>query len=281
MRNMKKQKTAYLFLLPSLIGTTVFVLIPFADVIRRSFLKAVGNTFVETANYREVLTNQAFGEAVWHTFRFLSICIPLLLVLSFGIALLLCQLKGARAFFQTLFLLPMAVPVASLVVFFKIIFHENGLLNELLNLLHMQGKDWMSTDTAFWILVFSYIWKNLGYDVVLWIAARSGIGKEQYEAAKVSGAGAKECFFYITMPQMKPGIVLIGVLSFVNAFRVFREAYLIAGDYPHESIYMLQHLFNNWFTRLDIQKMSAAAVMMAATVSILLCLLERWNEKQE
>jgi len=80
---------------------------------------------------------------------------------------------------------------------------------------------------------------------------------------------------------LKPGIVLIFVLSFVNAFRVFREAYLIAGDYPHESIYMLQHLFNNWFTKLDIQKMSAAAVMMAAAVSILLFLLERWNERQE
>ena len=62
---------------------------------------------------------------------------------------------------------------------------------------------------------------------------------------------------------------------------MFREAYLIAGDYPHESIYMLQHLFNNWFTKLDIQKMSAAAVMMAAAVSILLFLLERWNERQE
>ncbi len=80
---------------------------------------------------------------------------------------------------------------------------------------------------------------------------------------------------------MKPGFVLIGVLSFVNAFRVFREAYLIAGDYPHESIYMLQHLFNNWFTKLDIQKMSAGAVMMAAVASILLCLLEQWNERQE
>ena len=76
-------------------------------------------------------------------------------------------------------------------------------------------------------------------------------------------------------------IVMIGILSFVNAFRVFREAYLIAGDYPHESIYMLQHLFNNWFTKLDIQKMSAAAVMMAFAVSMVLYLLEKWNGKHE
>lgn len=278
---MKKQRTAYLFLLPSLTGTAVFVLIPFADVIRRSFFNAVGSAFAGTANYRDVLANRAFQEAVRHTFRFLGVCLPLLLLLSFGTALLLCRLPKARAWFQTVFLLPMAVPVASLVVFWKIIFHGNGLLNQISEMLHVQGKDWMNTGAAFWILVFSYIWKNLGYDVVLWIAALSGVGEEQYEAARVSGAGAKECFFYITLPQMKPGIVLIGVLSFVNAFRVFREAYLIAGDYPHESIYMLQHLFNNWYTKLDIQKMSAGAVMMAAAVSILLCLLERWNERQE
>ena len=80
---------------------------------------------------------------------------------------------------------------------------------------------------------------------------------------------------------MKSSVFLIGVLSFVNAFRVFREAYLIAGDYPHESIYMLQHLFNNWFTKLDIQKMSAAAVLMAIAVSVILVLVEWWNERQE
>lgn len=262
-------------------GTAVFVLLPFADVIRRSFFKAVGNTFVGITNYRDVLKNKAFEQAVVHTLRFLCICLPLLLVLSFCAALLLYRLPKAKALFETVFLLPMAVPVASLVVFFKIMFHGNGLLNEVLELFHMKGRDWMSTKAAFGILVFSYIWKNLGYDVVLWIAALSGVGKEQYEAARVSGAGNKECFFYITLPQIKPEIVMIGVLSFVNAFRVFREAYLIAGDYPHESIYMLQHLFNNWFTKLDIQKMSAAAVMMAVAVSILLYILERWNEKQE
>lgn len=276
-----RKLAAYLFLLPSLTGTAIFVLIPFADVIRRSFLKAVGSTFVGLDNYKAVLANQAFREAVLHTVKFLGICLPLLLSLSFAAALMLYSLPAAKAFFQTVFLLPMAVPVASLVVFWKLVFHGNGLLNEALRLFGIQGKEWMSTDAAFLILVFSYIWKNLGYDIVLWIAALSGIGEEQYEAAKVSGADSWACFLYITLPQMKSGLVMIGVLSFVNAFRVFREAYLIAGDYPHESIYMLQHLFNNWFTKLDIQKMSAAAVMMAAAVSLLLCMVERWNGRQE
>lgn len=281
MQNKNQGRTAYLFLLPSLIGTAVFVLLPFVDVVRRSFSRAVGGAFVGIENYKAVIENEAFLKAVGNTARFLVVCLPLLLVFSFGAALLLYRLPMAKTFFQTIFLLPMSVPVASLVVFWKIFFHENGVLNELLGLFHIEGSDWMNTPAAFWVLVFSYIWKNLGYDIVLWLASLAGVAEEQYEAARVSGAGAWACFRYITLPQMKPSIVMIGVLSFVNAFRVFREAYLIAGDYPHESIYMLQHLFNNWFTKLDIQKMSAAAVMMAAAVSILLIVLERWNERLE
>ena len=266
-----------MFLAPSLLGTLLFWLIPFADVIRRSFFQAVGNTFVGLTNYRNVLRNEAFVQAVSHTVRFLAICLPLLMVISFLLAILLYELPRWRSFYEALYLIPMAIPVASVVVFWKLTFDRKGLLNELL---HLFGQDWMNTGYAFGVLVFSYIWRNVGYDVILWVAGLSGIPKEQYEAAKVSGAGKIQCFWYITLPQMKDSVAMIGVLSFVNAFRVFREAYLIAGDYPHHSIYMLQHVFNNWFTKLDIQKMSAGAVMMSVVVSILMILVEVWNDRQ-
>jgi len=275
-----KSKTAYLFLAPSLLGTLLFWLIPFADVIRRSFFQAVGNTFVGLTNYRNVLRNEAFVQAVSHTVRFLAICLPLLMVISFLLAILLYELPRWRSFYEALYLIPMAIPVASVVVFWKLTFDRKGLLNELLHLFNLFGQDWMNTGYAFGVLVFSYIWRNVGYDVILWVAGLSGIPKEQYEAAKVSGAGKIQCFWYITLPQMKDSVAMIGVLSFVNAFRVFREAYLIAGDYPHHSIYMLQHVFNNWFTKLDIQKMSAGAVMMSVVVSILMILVEVWNDRQ-
>lgn len=279
---MKHQtRTAYLLLLPSLLGTAAFVLLPFLDVIRRSFYQAVGGTFVGFSNYLQVLENEAFRQALSHTVRFLCVCLPLLLTLSFLLAVLIYHLPHARPFFEAVFLLPMAIPVASVVVFWRLTFHSEGLLNQLLAFFGCSGQDWMNTSASFWVLVFSYIWKNLGYDMILWIAGLSQIPKEQYEAAQVSGAGPLQCFFSITLPQMKSSIGMISVLSFVNAFRVFREAYLIAGSYPHSSIYMLQHLFNNWFTKLDIQKMSAAAVMLAAVISGLLLALELWEKRQE
>ena len=138
----------------------------------------------------------------------------------------------------------------------------------------------MNAEGAFGVLVFSYLWKNLGYDIVLWIAGLSGISENIYEAARVDGAGELKCFLYITLPNLLPSLYTISVLSLLNSFKVFREAYLISGDYPHESIYMMQHLFNNWFVSLDIQKMSAASVMIESSVLIpVIIWIRRRNKK--
>ncbi len=258
----KKQWKGLLFLIPSLLGTGGFVFLPFLDVIRRSFFRASGTGFVGLANYEAVLGNEAFRMAVKNTVRFLCVCLPLLLGLSLLTAVLAGQVLRVSGLLKSGFLIPMAVPAASAVVFFRLMFDKNGWMNGILQSFGMEGQDWLASGNAFAVLIACYIWKNLGYDMVLWMAGLSSIPKEQYEAARVQGAGELQCFLYITLPQLKETAFVTALLSFVNGFRVFREAYLIAGDYPHESIYMLQHLFNNWFTNLDIQKMTAAAVML-------------------
>lgn len=260
-REKQEARSGYLFLLPSLTGTCGFVLLPFADVVRRSFTKAAGG-FVGLENYRLVLKNEAFRLAAGNTVKFMLICLPLLLGLSLFMAVLVNQAVHFGKWVKTVFLLPMAIPADSVVVFFQMVFDGEGWLNRLVSFFGISGKDWLKEDSAFWVLVVCYIWKNLGYDMILWLAGLLAIPEAQYEAAKVQGAGQWSCFRYITLPQLGETVFAAGLLSFVNAFRVFREAYLLAGDYPHESIYMLQHLFNNWFVNLDIQKMTAAAVLL-------------------
>ena len=88
----------------------------------------------------------------------------------------------------------MAIPVASVVLLWKVLFHQNGLLSAFLGGLGLQGMDWMKTGFSFWVLVVSYIWKNLGYDMILWLAGLSGISPSLYEAAAVDGAGKLKCF---------------------------------------------------------------------------------------
>lgn len=268
-----------LFLAPSLLGVCIFVLIPFADVIRRSFLDAMGNQFQGINNYKIVINNEAFQLAAGNTLRFILVCIPLLFVISLVCALMINGMKVWQEFFKTTFLFPMAIPVASIVLLWRLFLDQNGFINEAVKIFGLSPVNWMNSESAFWILVFTYLWKNIGYDMILWLAGLSAIPKEQYEAAWVDGAGGRQSFLYITLPGLRSSVFVIGILSLINCFKVFREAYLIVGDYPHRSIYMMQHLFNNWFVNLDMQKMTAASVMMALVMLCIMSGVWYYNER--
>ncbi len=264
-----------LFILPSLAGVTVFTLIPFADVVRRSFTAAVTGAPVGFGNYRTVFANTAFRLAASNTLRFTLICLPLLIVLSLALAVLLQNLLFGKNLLKSICLMPMAVPAASVVLVWKTLFHQHGLINALLEKAGLAQVGWMSSGYAFGVLVVSYLWKNLGYDMILWLAGLAGIPTEIYEAARVDGAGEWRCFLSITLPNLKSSLYTIAVLSFLNSFKVFREAWLVAGDYPHQSMYLLQHLYSNWFRDLAFDKIAAAAVVTAVVVFALIMLLQR------
>jgi len=273
-----RSRRAFLaFLLPSFLGVAVFVLVPFIDVFRRSFTTAVTGEFTGLENYRTVFENGPFRLAVYNTLRFTCICLPLLLILGLAAALMLSQLKQVQLF-KSFFLLPMAMPSATIVLVWKMTFSADGFLNRLLE----THVDFMWTEDAFWVLVFSYVWKNLGYTVILWLAGILAIPGDFIEAARVDGAGSFRVFWSVMLPQLKGSMYTITVLSFLNSFKVFRESYLVAGAYPHESMYMLQHLFNNWFTYLDLDKMAAAAVCVGGVLLIVILLLQRlWDGGDE
>ena len=273
-----KSRRAFLaFLLPSFLGVVFFVLLPFLDVFNRSFTTAITGEFVGIQNYVTVYENRAFRLAVGNTLRFTLVCLPLLLVLGLLAALLLTNMKQAQLL-KSFFLLPMAMPAATIVLIWKMTFSESGFLNRLLS----AHTDYMGTSLAFWVLVFSYVWKNLGYTVVLWLAGILAIPEDYIQAAKVDGAGKVRIFFSIILPQLKGCMYTITVLSFLNSFKVFRESYLVSGAYPHESMYLLQHLFNNWFVYLELDKMAAAAVCIGIVLLGVILFLEKlWEEGDE
>ena len=275
----RNNKVGWLFVLPELCGVLIFYLIPFVDVVRRSFSRAMGG-FCGLYNYRQVLSNPAFRLAAGNTLRFVAVCLPLLLVLSLGIAVMLQKLTRGEKLLKSAYLLPLAIPAASVVLLWKLLFHPQGLLNAWLAFLHQNGVDWMNTGAAFGVLVFTYIWKNLGYTVILWTAGLASIPESIYEAARVDGAGEWACFWYITLPNLRPAAFTIVVLSVLNSFKVFREAYLVAGSYPQESIYLLQHVFNNWFQELSVDKMSAGSVLLSLVIlGFVLLLQQSWDRE--
>lgn len=266
------------FLLPNLFGVLYFSLIPMMQVLFRSFQSAIGGRWVGIQNYVTVMGNAAFQRAIANTGKFTAVCIPLLIVISLALAVLLYSIPAVGSALRSIFLMPMAVPAASVVLVWKVLFHEKGLINSALLTFGRNGVNWMGSDAAFWMLVISYLWKNLGYTMILWTAGLSAIPEGIYEAAQVDGATKWQTFLHITLPNLKGTAYTIMVMSLLNSFKVFREAWLVAGDYPHESMYLLQHLYNNWFRELDFDKIAAASVMTSVVVFILIGFLRKaWD----
>lgn len=272
--SLKERVVPWLFLLPSLLMVGIIIFIPLLDALRRSFFQAAGGKFVGVQNYMSVFDNSAFKLAAGNTVKFSIVCIPLLLFISLIVSLLLTAFREAHGVFKTSFLVPMAIPVASIVLLWRVFFHKNGLLNAILAFWDRPPVDWIGGSAAFGVLVFVYLWKNFGYNMVLWLSGLDAINPALYEAAQIDGAGSIRSFLWITFPGLMPTLFTVTVLSMLNSFKVFREAYLIAGSYPNDSIYMLQHLFNNWYSNLDVDKMCAGAVMMAFFVFVLIMLLQ-------
>ena len=273
------------FLLPSVAGVVIFVLLPFLDVVRRSFVTAVTQEWTGFRNYKIIFSNQAFGLAVKNTVRFTLVCLPLLIGIGLFLSVQLSRLKEMQLI-KSLFLFPMAMPAATVVLIWKMMFSRQGFLNGWLMRAGFLGDgafpDYMGTSAAFWVLVFSYIWKNLGYTMVLWLAGIFSVSTDLTEAARVDGATDRQCFWRVVFPNLKGSLYTITVLSFLNSFKVFREAYLVAGSYPHESMYLLQHLFNNWFVNLELDKMAAAAVCTRTVLFGVILLLQRlWDQEED
>lgn len=284
-RKYRRKQLAFLcFLLPSFAGVLLFVLLPFLDVIKRSFQTAVTGELTGWKNYGLIFKNQAFLLAVKNTARFTVVCIPLLVLVGLFVAFLLSGLKDG-AVIKSIYLFPMAMPTATIVLVWKLVFYRQGFLNlflskigEITGLWGEVTMDYLGTGASFWVLVASYLWKNTGYTVVLWLAGILAIPNELLEAARVDGAGRWKCIRYIILPNLKGSLYTIVILSFLNSFKIYREAYLVAGSYPQENIYLLQHLFNNWFVNLEFDKMAAAAVCVGGFLFVVIMVLQRlWD----
>lgn len=275
-RKLKRQDfiRSLCFLSPSLIGVGVFFIVPFGVVVYYSMIDGVGSrNFVFLENFIKLFNNSAFIMAAKNTLQFSAIAVPLAVILAIVLALMLeCRIP-MKSQFRTFFLSPMMVPVASVVLIWQVLFNYNGTINEFLALFDIAKIDWLQSDHCQAVVIILFLWKNLGYNMILFMAGLANIPKELLEVADVEGASEWYKFFAIKLRYLSPTVLFVTILSLINSFKVFREVYLLTGDYPYEKLYMLQHFMNNTFKSLDYQKLSAAAVVMALVMVVLIALL--------
>ena len=236
--------------LPLILGVLLFYLIPMIGSVRYSFMKSsFDHSFVGFKNYRETLENFYFRISIKNTLEMILLGVPALMAFSLILALFFQSWgKKAPALLQAALIMPMIIPSAATAnVFVKIPF-ENPRIP----------------------LLAIFLWKNAGFLMLIYLSAFSTIPKEIYEAASLDGAGGARTFFSITLPAISGALLFSMMLAISYNLRLFREAYLLYGAYPDQSVYLLQHYINNHFYKLNYQTLTAAALLFSVILFALL-----------
>lgn len=272
-RDKNRKLGAVAFLAPSLLGVLLFFILPFFVVIFYSVIdNPISANFVGFENFINVIKNGAFKIAGKNTLKFSFMAMPLSVILSLLTAIMLDRKIPLRSQLRTAYLTPMMVPVASIVLIVQVIFNFNGAANEFLSNFGVGKIDWLNSEYAHFVIVFLFLWKNIGYNMILFLAALESIPRDILEVAYLESASDWTIFWKIKIRYLTSTFMFVTILSLINSFKVFREIYLLTGSYPKE-LYMLQHFMNNTFISLDYQKLSTAAIIMSIVMIIIIGIL--------
>ena len=270
------------FILPAMIGIGVLFVVPFIESIYISLtssISASGQTGI--SNYLDMLQNRTFRLAFINTFRFILVSVPLIMAFSLTIAMLLHKkLKGSQ-FFSSVFIFPLILPIVTVIMFFEIIFDTGGFINLSLMRLGLPIVDWLNSSASFTVLVIIYIWKNCGYNIVLFLAALNSIPSEINEAYSLDSKSVFRRIYSLTLPLISPYLFFILCLSIINTFRSFREAYILAGSHPHTSIYMVQHFISNNIRNMNYPRLAVATIIVFLAMIIPIFFAFRYRVKKQ
>jgi len=274
-----RKKSVLIFLLPGLIGLMIFYLVPFAGGIWYSLTDgSFENRFVGMQNYLKIWKNEMFLLGLKNTMELSLICAPLIWLMSFVIALLMHRMRTQAAFIRNAVLMPYLMPTSAMLLIWLVVFDYGGVVNRLMNLFGIERALWLEGSELRVPVVVMYIWKNLGFSMVIFTAALQAVPDALYEYAELEGAGFSQQAFRITLPLITPTAFLVLVMAWINAFKIFKEVYFIGGAYPDYSVYTLQNYMNNMFSKLNYQNVTSAAYSFALIVFVLfgaLFLVER------
>ncbi len=251
-----------LFVLPALALIAVFFFVPVVVGLVLSLtdfdIYAIGDAsiarFVGLNNYAEILRNPVFWKALGNTIYFVFVSGPLMMIVSLGAALLLnAKLARARGFFRTAYFLPVVTTIVAVSIVWRYLYHPHyGLLNFALGKFGIGPIDWLGDPHwAMPAIIVLAVWKNFGYNMLIFIAGLQAIPDSLYEAARIDGAGAWQRFRHITLPQLGPTTFFVCVITMIGYLQLFVEPYVMTGGGPLRSttslvLFMYEEGFRWW-----------------------------------
>jgi multiple sugar transport system permease protein len=279
--------TAYLFILPTLLGYVVFISGPILFSLGISLFEwDVVNApiFVGTENYHELLNDKRMLAAFWNTFRFVILVVGLNLVVALALAVALQRKMPTvlRYFYRTTFFLPMVASIASVAIVLGYLFHkELGAINYYLGLIGIPEVPWFTSSSwALWTIVIATVWKSFGFDLILFVAGIQNIPRHLYEAASIDGANGWHQFWRITIPMLSPTLFFAVVVGSISAFQVFDQAYIMTKGGPGDATRTIVFvMFEYAFGSLRMGYGSAIALVLFLVILALTLFQMRVTQK--
>lgn len=278
--------TAWLFLAPALLLLGIFVLYPIAYLGYLSFTAGsftrAGTHWVGLRNYWRLLLNPDFWQILGNTLYFTMGTVIPSLVIPLGLAVLLNRAFVLRDILRTAYFIPSITSLVAVGLGFRWLFQTDGPVNALLQTIGLEPIPWLgSTTWAMPVLILLSAWKQLGFNMVVFLAGLQTIPVNRYEAAELDGAGAWQKFWHITLPGLRPTLVFATITTVIFTLRSFEQPYVMTGGGPLNSTNLLVfYIYDQAFAQFDFGYAAAAATLLLAVALVLVYLQLRVSREE-
>ena len=283
----KRNLTGWAFLLPASILIFVFCFYPMVQALILSFQKGTGSAVQPAgfANYARILKDATFQQCLFNTIFYFVIQVPIMLILALILAQLLNSpdIKG-KGIYRTMIFLPCATSLVSYSMIFKSLFANDGLVNRVLSAVGIPTVDWFQNAwAARWVIVIALIWRWTGYNMVFYLAGLQNIDYSIYEAARIDGASPIQQFIHLTIPLLKPTILLTAIMSTSGTLQLFDESVNLTAGGPGKATMTLTHYIYN-ISFVETPKFNYAAalsVFILVVVAVLSAIQMKVGDKRD
>ena len=284
---MFKARTPYLYLILPAIFMVGFFFLPLFMAFRISLSdyshELYHPAFVGLGNYFRLAQSLPFWNAMQNTFLFLLGAVPSMMILPIFLALLLNgKLKG-MAFFRSLIYIPVVISMVVVGIAWRWLYADDGLINWLLSCLHLPKVGWLvNPDIALYSVMIVVVWKGMAYYMMMYLAHLQSLSPELYEAAEIDGAGLWRKHWYVTLPHLRPTIVMVAIISTIGSLKVFTEIYVMTRGGPVGATRTLvYYIYERAFENLDLGIASAAGIVLMLILLVFSLLEMKFSPKED
>ena len=283
----KRNLTGWAFLLPAALLIFVFCFYPMVQALILSFQKGTGSAVQPAgfANYARILKDATFQQCLFNTIFYFVIQVPIMLILALILAQLLNSpdIKG-KGIYRTMIFLPCATSLVSYSMIFKSLFANDGLVNRVLSTVGIPTVDWFQNAwAARWVIVIALVWRWTGYNMVFYLAGLQNIDYSIYEAARIDGASPFQQFVHLTIPLLKPTILLTAIMSTSGTLQLFDESVNLTAGGPGKATMTLTHyIYNISFVETPkFNYVAALSVFILVVVAVLSAIQMKVGDKRD